>query len=40
MGQLVILLKKLVGCLPGEHILINEGIDGSFPAHHPDPTDP
>jgi phosphomannomutase len=24
--------------LPGRHILINEVIDGSFPAHHPDPT--
>ena len=34
------IIKKLVGCLPGEHILINEDIDGSFPAHHPDPTDP
>lgn len=26
--------------LPGEHILLNEAIDGSFPAHHPDPTVP
>jgi phosphomannomutase len=26
--------------LPGRHILINEAIDGRFPAHHPDPTDP
>ena len=34
------IIKKLVGHLPGEHILINETIDGSFPAHHPDPTDP
>ncbi len=24
--------------LPGEHILINDEIDGTFPAHHPDPT--
>jgi phosphomannomutase len=24
--------------LPGRHILINETIDGTFPAHHPDPT--
>ena len=24
--------------LPGEHILLNEKIDGQFPAHHPDPT--
>ena len=26
--------------LPGRHILINETIDGTFPNHHPDPTDP
>ncbi|WP_420347234.1 phosphoglucomutase/phosphomannomutase PgmG [Pelagibius sp.] len=24
--------------LPGEHILLNEVVDGTFPAHHPDPT--
>jgi phosphomannomutase len=24
--------------LPGHHVLINEKIDGTFPAHHPDPT--
>ncbi|MGE5766067.1 MAG: phosphomannomutase/phosphoglucomutase, partial [Bacteroidota bacterium] len=24
--------------LPGEHILLNAEIDGSFPNHHPDPT--
>lgn len=24
--------------LPGEHFLLNEVIDGSFPNHHPDPT--
>ena len=24
--------------LPGEHFLINENVDGDFPAHHPDPT--
>ena len=26
--------------LPGNHILLNETIDGTFPAHHPDPTIP
>ncbi len=26
--------------LPGEHLLLNEVIDGRFPAHHPDPTVP
>ena len=34
------IIKKLINFLPGEHIIINEKIDGSFPAHHPDPTDP
>ncbi|MFQ5985689.1 MAG: phosphomannomutase/phosphoglucomutase, partial [Alphaproteobacteria bacterium] len=24
--------------LPGRHILLNERVDGTFPAHHPDPT--
>ena len=33
-------LQKLVGRLPGRHILMNERIDGTFPAHHPDPTVP
>jgi phosphomannomutase len=32
--------KALTARLPGRHILINEAIDGTFPAHHPDPTDP
>ena len=31
-------LKALVKGLQGQHILINEKIDGAFPAHHPDPT--
>jgi phosphomannomutase len=31
-------LEKLAAVLPGEHILLNETIDGNFPAHHPDPT--
>ncbi|HVZ06337.1 phosphoglucomutase/phosphomannomutase PgmG [Rhodopila sp.] len=33
-------LKKLVATLPGEHIVLNGAIDGTFPAHHPDPTVP
>ena len=24
--------------LPGRHVVINGAIDGTFPAHHPDPT--
>jgi phosphomannomutase len=31
-------LARLVGSLPGEHIVLNGEIDGTFPAHHPDPT--
>ncbi|NQV98863.1 MAG: phosphomannomutase/phosphoglucomutase [Rhodospirillales bacterium] len=31
-------LVALTQRLPGEHFLINEKIDGTFPAHHPDPT--
>jgi phosphomannomutase len=26
--------------LPGRHFVINERVDGTFPAHHPDPTVP
>jgi phosphomannomutase len=33
-------LVALVARLPGRHILLNEKIDGDFPAHHPDPTVP
>jgi phosphomannomutase len=33
-------LDKLVAGLPGEHIVLNGKIDGTFPAHHPDPTVP
>ena len=33
-------MVKLTRRLPGDHILLNETIDGTFPAHHPDPTDP
>ena len=31
-------IQALTGRLPGTHLLINEEIDGTFPAHHPDPT--
>jgi phosphomannomutase len=34
------ILVKLAAVLPGTHILLNEKIDGTFPAHHPDPTVP
>ena len=34
------IIEKLVKLLPGEHTLINSNIDGTFPSHHPDPTNP
>ena len=33
-------LTKLVAGLPGEHKVLNAEVDGTFPAHHPDPTVP
>jgi len=32
------ILRRLVRKLPGEHVVIFDDIDGSFPNHHPDPT--
>ncbi len=32
-------LEKLVAKLPGEHHLLYTEIDGTFPNHHPDPTE-
>ena len=31
-------LRELCDRLPGRHVLINDVVDGTFPAHHPDPT--
>ncbi len=31
-------MAALTARLPGRHVLLNETIDGRFPAHHPDPT--
>jgi len=36
-GEVVV---QLVQRLSGHHILLNKRIDGTFPAHHPDPTVP
>lgn len=33
-------IKAVTERLPGNHILLYEKIDGTFPAHHPDPTVP
>jgi len=34
------IVSELVHALPGRHIVLNGVIDGTFPAHHPDPTVP
>ncbi|MEY3940947.1 MAG: hypothetical protein RLZZ604_1407, partial [Pseudomonadota bacterium] len=33
-------IEKLVKMLPGEHHLLFTEVDGQFPNHHPDPTEP
>jgi len=32
------IVQKLCARLPGRHVILNERIDGTFPAHHPDPA--
>ena len=32
------IVRRLTSQLGGDHILLNEEIDGTFPNHHPDPT--
>jgi phosphomannomutase len=32
------ILPELITRLPGRHVALNEVVDGTFPAHHPDPT--
>jgi phosphomannomutase len=34
------MLARLTAALPGEHVVLNGKIDGTFPSHHPDPTVP
>ena len=36
----IVRLLTAKGAMPAEHILLNCEIDGTFPAHHPDPTVP
>jgi len=31
-------MEELTKYIPGEHAILNEKIDGDFPAHHPDPS--
>ncbi len=39
-GAVGVSIRAVVGKLPGEHFILNEKVDGTFPAHHPDPTVP
>ena len=39
-GAVGVAIRAVVDKLPGTHFLLNEKIDGTFPAHHPDPTVP
>ncbi len=34
------IMSALCQRLPGKHVALNAKIDGNFPAHHPDPTEP
>jgi phosphomannomutase len=39
-GAVGVSIRAIVDKLPGEHFVLNEQVDGTFPAHHPDPTVP
>jgi len=39
-GATAEVVLRLAERLPGEHRLVNTVIDGRFPAHHPDPSEP
>lgn len=39
-GAVGVSIQAVVGKLPGEHFILNEKVDGTFPSHHPDPTVP
>ncbi len=39
-GAVGAVIRQVVDALPGRHLVINEAVDGDFPAHHPDPTEP
>ena len=39
-GAVGVSIRAVVGKLPGEHRVLNEKVDGTFPSHHPDPTVP
>jgi phosphomannomutase len=37
-GAMGVAIRDIVSKLPGEHTVLFERVDGTFPAHHPDPT--
>ena len=37
-GAAADIMTRLTESLPGDHHLLNNKVDGTFPAHHPDPT--
>jgi len=37
-GAMGVVIRDIVSRLPGEHTVLLERVDGTFPAHHPDPT--
>jgi phosphomannomutase len=37
-GAMGVVIRDIVSKLPGEHTVLFERVDGTFPAHHPDPT--
>jgi len=39
-GAVGVSIRAVVDRLPGEHYVLNEKVDGTFPSHHPDPTVP
>lgn len=39
-GAVGVSIRSVVDKLPGTHFILNEKVDGTFPAHHPDPTVP
>jgi phosphomannomutase len=39
-GATADILKLLIKGIPGDHTVLNGTVDGTFPAHHPDPTVP
>ncbi|HQS17888.1 phosphoglucomutase/phosphomannomutase PgmG [Reyranella sp.] len=39
-GAVGVSIRSVVDKLEGEHFVLNEKVDGTFPAHHPDPTVP